>query len=41
MVARLAYLGKQVEEEIVPCGEYFHLVILVGQGQAEVGEEVD
>ena len=41
MVARLAYLGKQVEEEIMPCGEYLHLVVLVGQGQAEVGEEVN
>ena len=41
MVSRLTYFGKQIEEEIVPRGEYLHLVILVRQGQAEVGEEVD
>ena len=41
MVARLTYFGKQIEEEVVPRGEYLHLVVLVGQGQTEVGEEVN
>ena len=41
MVARIAYLVKQIQEKIVTIGKYFHLVVFVRESQTKVGKEVD
>jgi len=33
MVARIAYLGKQIQEKIITIGKYFHLVVFVRESQ--------